>query len=287
MHAITEKPIGYMIPVGEADRERLEALGAIYNPTSMEVIKSHQIPDNPKILDVGCGDGRLSCLYANAIKGSTVVGIDKSPEQILVSKQNAEQEHVTNISWEVCDIYHLDTLKEKHASLFDIVHTRFVLTHLDDPKKAFEQMLSMVKPGGLVIIEESGAKKKFKNTPKAIQAWEKLVELQYELQHSYKDTIGVVRKHLSHSVNVSSYITQMFDITIEGQLQKKLFPLGVNLGLKKLEDMGKSDRILERIKELGYEDCKTWLKDLKDFESDNSISLEMENYECIVAIKKQ
>lgn len=282
MQVSTEKPVSYMIPVGEADRSRLDALGAIHNSTSLDLITSHCTSKTPKILDVGCGNGSLTCLFAKTLSNSIVVGVDISPEQINVSTKKGQEESLTNISWDVCDVYHLEDLKEKHSELFDIIHSRFVLTHLNDLPKAVDQMLSMLKPGGFLILEEVGAKKQFKGTPvKAIQAWKKMVDLQHKLQNSHHDTAERVLMHLSNSDKVSSYTSKLFDIKIEGQLKKSMFRMGAELGIKKMVEMGKP----ELIKAFGYDDSKTWLEDMKAFETDDTIILEIENNENIIAIK--
>lgn len=283
MHATTEKPAGYIIPVGEADRQRLDALGAIHNKKSLDLMTTRCTnKKNPKILDVGCGNGTLTCLFAKTISGSTVVGVDMSPEQIEISKKKSSEEQIDNTDWDECDVYHLEKLKEKHPGLFDIVHSRFLLTHVPDLQKAVDKMLSMVKPGGLLILEEVGAKKKFKDTPtKAIQAWKNMIDLQHQMQKSNPDTVEKVLEHLSHSDKIVTYSTQLFNVVIEGQLKKSMFRMGAEHGINILTKMGK----LELIKKFGYEDGETWLKDMKDFENDDSMTLEIVDNEDIIATK--
>lgn len=264
------QPTGYLINVGEADRMRLDALGATFNPTSMQILSTYCTGKNLKILDVGCGNGCLTNLVAKTL--GDVVAVDISQEQIDVSKRRAEEEGIANISWDLCDVNKLDDLKEKHPELFDVVHSRFVLTHLPEPGKAAEQMLSMVKPGGLLIIEESGDRKKFKGTPpKCIQAWTEMVQLQYEKQKSHIDTCDKVYTHLTQS-SISCQ-SKLFNIAIEGQNKKCLFRLGAEQGLKKFLP----------VKFGGYEDGQDWIKELTEFELDDSQKLEVENYECVIA----
>lgn len=277
-----DKPIGYMIPVGEADKQRLDALGAIHNPRSVELITSRCQTQKPRILDVGCGNGSLTCLFAKTIRDSFVVGVDISPEQIAISKQKSAEEGLSNMSWDVCDVYKLEDLKQKYPDLFDIVHTRFVLTHVTDLPKAVDQLLTMVKPGGLLILEEVGAKKQFKETPvKAMQAWKAMVDMQYKLQKSHPDTVERVIEHIQQSDSVESYTTELFDMTIEGQLKKSMFRMGAEHGIKKFAEIKKP----ELIKTLGYEDGEAWLKDMRDFENDDTKTFVVEGNESIIAIK--
>ncbi len=281
MQVNSNEPI-YMIPVGKADDKRLNSLGAICNSLSMQLINSNSTSKNPKILDVGCGNGNLTNLFAKTFSNSVVVGVDISAEQIDVAKAKVKEENLTNVSWDICDVYYLKDLEKKYPELFDIVHSRFVLSHLTDPAKAVDPMLSMVKPGGILIMEEMGAKRTYKEPlPKPIQAWKKLVELQHQWQQSHKDTIERIVTHLSNS-DKFSYHTELFNIKVEGQQKKSMFRIGVEHGLKKLEELGQS----ELIKTFGYEDGKTWLEDLKKFEIDDSITLEVQNYEAIIVLKR-
>ncbi len=273
------EPSNYMIAVGETDRSRLDALGAIYNPTSIQIISSSKARTHrPRMLDVGCGNGSLTNLYAKTLYNPIVLAVDNSQSQLDVSRKSAEEAGLTNIEWNLCDVYSLKTLKEIHPKLFDVVHCRFVLTHLTYPEKACDQMLSMTKPGGLLIIEETGLRKRFKGTPpKCIQAWQKMVEKQYQMQKSHKDTCDKVFQHLTNSKKIDSCHSQLFNIVIDGQLKKSLFRLGVEQGLKTIGSAH----------QFGYLDDEVWLEELKAFELDDSQTLEIENYECIIAKKKQ
>lgn len=269
----------YMLPVGAADHQRLDALGAIYSSNSLRLFDTHCKVKNPKILDVGCGNGRLTCQIAKLFNESKVVGVDKSPEQINVSRNIASEEGVGNVSWQICDVYKLVDLKEIYPELFDIVHTRFVLTHMEDIPKALDQMLALVKPGGILILEEVGANKKFKETPiKAIQAWKCMVDFQHQVQKSHPDTTERAIEHLTKSPKVSNVISDIFEIRIEGQLKKSMFRMGAEHFIKKIEELGKP----ELINLTGYEERESLMKEMHEFETNDSIILEIEGNESLV-----
>ncbi len=277
---VTDKPSGYMIPVGKSDDERLKALGAIYNDTSIKLLQNCNIK-NPKILDVGCGNGYLTCLFAKTLSDSNIVGCDISHDQIEVAISAAKEQDIKNISWEICDALKLGDLEKKYPELFDIVHVRFVLTHLPDPIAAIDPMLQMLKRGGILIVEEIGAKKKFiEPIPKCIQAWQKMVQFQHQLQQSHKDTVERVVSHLTNSGKVLCQ-TNLANIMVDGQEKKSLFRLGVEHALSILEKMGK----MELIRSFGYDNSSTWLEEVKNFENDQSATLVIENYESIIAVK--
>jgi ubiquinone/menaquinone biosynthesis C-methylase UbiE len=282
--SLTKEPQPYMIAVGEADDKRLDALGAMFNDVSINWLKSNNTLKQFTMLDVGCGNGKLTRLFAKIFPDSTFVGVDISSEQVELSQRAANEEKLTNTTWRICDVLKLDDLKSKNPKLFDIVHCRFVLTHLPNPEKAVDQMLSMVRPGGLLLVEEFGERFEiaYPSTPiKAIEAWKKMIEFQRKMQQSHKDTAERVSKHLSTSAEVSSFNSKFFDISIEGKYKKSMFRMGAEQGVKKIQEM----KMPQLIKEFGYNSGKEWLEEFRAFETNDSIRLQRKNFECIVAIK--
>jgi 2-polyprenyl-3-methyl-5-hydroxy-6-metoxy-1,4-benzoquinol methylase len=55
--------------------------------------------DGKRVLEVGCGEGRLTWLYAR--RAESVLGIDPDEEQISVARKEAPQELADRVSFEV------------------------------------------------------------------------------------------------------------------------------------------------------------------------------------------
>lgn len=274
------RPTGYLIPTGEADTKRLDALGAIFNPSSLSWMLENRPPKGAMVLDVGCGNGCLSKLFAETFKDASFVGVDISPEQIALCQKKSDDDP-TNISWHVADAYHLEELKVKHPALFDVVHCRFILSHLPKPEDAVDQMFALVKPGGILIIEELGEKFHFecKDSPPAFRSWQTMIEFQHKLQQSHKNTVEKVKAHLS-SKSVG-FATKVYDIPVEGSFKKSMFRIGVEHGLKKMKEVG----MPQLIEQFGYKDGNVWLEEMEAIENNPSITLTARNFECIVAKK--
>lgn len=98
-----------------------------------------------RILNAGCGSGELS-LRLGALE-HTVLGIDPEPSYIGLALANAAVAGHANCSFEVSSI-------EAYAGPgdFDCVIATDVLEHIEDDRTAFAKMVSLVKPGGLVLI---------------------------------------------------------------------------------------------------------------------------------------
>jgi ubiquinone/menaquinone biosynthesis C-methylase UbiE len=98
-----------------------------------------------KILDVGCGTGELSLLFAEM--GHEVTGIDISRKMLKTAESKAEACRA-NVTFEEGDAEnpHFD------ASSFDIVFSRHLLWTLPNPKKAVVNWGKMLRKDGKVVI---------------------------------------------------------------------------------------------------------------------------------------
>ena len=83
----------------------------------LRFIQMTGINKDDKLLDIGCGDGRV-CVIASSQTGCAAVGIDVSPLCIKMAKEISKQEKVDNL----CDFYQAD-MTIKPSKLFESVLT--------------------------------------------------------------------------------------------------------------------------------------------------------------------
>ncbi len=94
-----------------------------------------------KVLDVGAGTGRLSLPLVN--RGAHVTALDVSPKMLeLVKKKNSK------IITVVADAESLPFEKET----FDIVTAAFLIVHLKDPTRFFDEAYRVLKDGGILVV---------------------------------------------------------------------------------------------------------------------------------------
>lgn len=260
------QPSGYLIPVGQRDNERLNALGAIYNETSLGWLPQKF----QTLLDVGCGNGCLTKLFSEKHPSSSIVGIDLSPEQIEV----AQRLGLKNVTWEERDLFSPD------ERLFDVVHTRFVLSHIPRVEEALDCLLSQVAPGGTLVLEEKSERSTITlhGECKPMAAWLAMVKLQHQMQQSHPNTHERIVRHLQtkEGLEVRTYSTA---IQVSTAAQKALYRIGVEHGIDVLGQMGKS----ALIKTFGYESGKEWLAEMEAFERDDTQTLTIGNFTCVTA----
>ena len=103
-----------------------------------------------KILELGCGSGRMSSWIASQIGSSGMLtAIDNSSEQIKAARQYAETKSV-EINYQCMDAYDISQIKTQ----FDMIYCRFILHHLSKPRSVINDMYHLLKKGGVVAIEE-------------------------------------------------------------------------------------------------------------------------------------
>ena len=150
MTADTEESI-YIHGTKPEEQRRLSAMNATINDSFLREIG---LKGGECILDVGSGLGQFSRAMARSAASCRVVGIERSPEQLLSAQQLAADEGDQDIvEFRVGDAFNLP-LKDTEWGSFDLAHTRFLLEHVRDPLSVVKQMVAAVKPGGRIILAD-------------------------------------------------------------------------------------------------------------------------------------
>lgn len=105
------------------------------------------------VYDIGCGTG-LMTVYIASIVGPTghVYAIDKSLEQLEIAQINAQEAHLTNVTFIQKDILDISPI---HLPQADMVYARLLLMHLRQPVHAIQNMIKCLKRGGILALQES------------------------------------------------------------------------------------------------------------------------------------
>ncbi len=113
------------------------------------------IPQRARVLDVGCGNGRLARLLDRERPGATYVGIDAVPELIEVARaQTADLENVAS-RFHVADIAESGWVGQIANLFYNCAVCLAVLHHVpsfDLRARILRQMAGLLAPGGIVIL---------------------------------------------------------------------------------------------------------------------------------------
>ena len=96
------------------------------------------------IVDLGCGNGRLSAMLAR--NGNRVVGVDHSPEQIRLARELHQAGKSPQFHQALMENTGLE------AKSFDLAIISHALHHVPQPREALAETRRILRPGGQVLI---------------------------------------------------------------------------------------------------------------------------------------
>ena len=144
----SNRPEGDAYLFGDTDlaAERLRLLAEVFAPSTREFLEQI-VPYNPRdILDLGCGPGYTTHLLAELFSQARVLGVDNSEHFLALANRTATD----RISYRMADV-----TKSLPGGPCDLVYCRYLLTHLTQPLVTLELWGQLLRPLGLIAIEEN------------------------------------------------------------------------------------------------------------------------------------
>ncbi len=100
------------------------------------------------ILVAGCGTGQHAIEVAGRFRGAQVLAIDLSLSSLAYARRKSRELGLTNIEYAQADILELGGL----GRTFDLIESAGVLHHMADPFAACGTLLSLLRPGGFMMV---------------------------------------------------------------------------------------------------------------------------------------
>ncbi len=116
-----------------------------------ELIANLNLRGQEHILDVGCGDGKVTAEIARALPHGSATGIDASKDMIAFAKKTFPRKKNPNLEFHVMDAREIQ-LKRK----FDLVFSNAALHWVDDHHKFLRGAALVLKPGGRLVVSCGG-----------------------------------------------------------------------------------------------------------------------------------
>ena len=102
------------------------------------------IGEASSVLDIGCGNGKLTRLAARRASGGRALGVDLSGPMLGTARSRAAAEQVPNVAFEQGDAQ----VHPLPAGEFDAAVSRFGVMFFADPVAAFANVGRALRPGG-------------------------------------------------------------------------------------------------------------------------------------------
>src|SRR5260370_41858965 len=118
-------------------------------PKTLSLLNQAGIRPGMKCLEIGCGSGDVAFDLASIVGlNGGVVATDIDEIKLRLARQEADRNQLTNLEFRLSDIL------EDELENFDLVHARFVPTHLSNPRKALEKPRRTPSPSGVLPVED-------------------------------------------------------------------------------------------------------------------------------------
>jgi SAM-dependent methyltransferase len=139
-----EKPAYLLDHDWEQEPYRLALLEHHADPTSARRLEATGIGAGWRCLEVGAGRGSVARWLAKQVGPSgSVVALDLDTSLL----DDLDEPNVEVMCGDVLDV-------ELAECSFDLIHTRLVLMHIPERRRAIERMVSLLAPGGWLVVEE-------------------------------------------------------------------------------------------------------------------------------------
>ncbi len=127
----------------EQSRQRFASLEACFDTVTTRHLEEIRVAPGWSCLEVGGGGGSIARWLAERVgpRGRVVV-TDIDPQRMRIDRPNTEMRR------------HDITLDPLEEETFDLVHERLVLVHLPERDRALDRMITALKPGGWLLIED-------------------------------------------------------------------------------------------------------------------------------------
>ncbi len=118
---------------------------------AQELIAKLDLKGYESVLDIGCGDGKISAQLAQVVKNGKVVGIDLSESMIQLASEQFPPTKNPNLSF-----LHMNATDIHLSEKFDVAFSNATLHWVKDHIAVLRCVHACLKPGGKILFQMGG-----------------------------------------------------------------------------------------------------------------------------------
>ena len=142
---------GYFLASDE-ELSRLQVQAHVWEPDADVMLDRIGVGPGWNCVDMGCGGmGILGPMSRRVYGSGLIVGLDSDQALLDSAAAYAEAEGLDNVLLQEGDV----TSPGLSKGTFDLVHSRFLLPHVDSPLAVLQTMVELAKPGGVIASQEN------------------------------------------------------------------------------------------------------------------------------------
>jgi len=143
-------------------------LHKVYSGVGRRVLLKAGLKKGMKVADFGCGVGVVTRMLAEMVGISGMVtGIDVNAAQLQQASELCANEGLPNTVFVEADACNTGLPQGS----FDLVYCRFLLLHLQNPAACLQEMWRVLRPGGILVVEDGDLASAGSVPPTAINAF--------------------------------------------------------------------------------------------------------------------
>jgi trans-aconitate 2-methyltransferase len=116
-----------------------------------ELIPKLKLSGNEALLDIGCGDGKITAVLAKSLPSGCVVGVDSSEDMVTLAQRTFPQDAYLNLSFQKMDARAL-TFQEKFDRIFSNAALHWIINH----QSVLHGVQCSLKSGGRLLFQMGG-----------------------------------------------------------------------------------------------------------------------------------
>ena len=133
------------------DAEEYSSSSGAQQKWARELLPKLRLSGSEHVLDIGCGDGKVTAEIAEHLPDGSILGIDSSAEMIAFARENFPPACFPNVGFEQCDARTLAFDAE-----FDVVFSNACLHWVVDHAPVLRGIAKSLRPGGRILLQMGG-----------------------------------------------------------------------------------------------------------------------------------